>query len=82
MEEQTAVGWLIEQLHSHSGHIDVLDVASLNGYFVKAKQKEELQHGQTWDAAIRAHDDRGHVHARSIVDFDEYYQETFKKQSK
>jgi hypothetical protein len=39
---------------------------------------EKQQHGQTWDAAIKAHDDRGGVYARSIVDFDEYY-ETFKK---
>jgi len=39
---------------------------------------EKQQHGQTWDAAIKAHDNRGGVHARSLVDFDEYYK-TFKK---
>ena len=40
---------------------------------------EKQQHGQTWDAAIKAHDNRGHVHARSLVDFDIYYNETYKK---
>ena len=45
---------------------------------VAAEEIEKQQHGQTWDAAIKAHDNRGHVHARSLVDFDEYY-ETFKK---
>jgi coenzyme F420-reducing hydrogenase alpha subunit len=33
---------------------------------------EREQHGNTWDAAIKAHDDRGHVHARSLTDFDDY----------
>ena len=45
----------------------------------EAKELEKQQHGVTWDAAIKAHDDRGHVHARSLVDFDDYYNETFKK---
>jgi hypothetical protein len=42
---------------------------------------EKQQHGETWDKAIKAHDNRGHVHARSIVDFDEYYNETYKTQA-
>jgi hypothetical protein len=33
---------------------------------------EREQHGNTWDAAIKAHDDRGHVYVRSICDFDDY----------
>ena len=37
-----------------------------------AKKKEREQHGNTWDAAIKAHDDRGHVYVRSICDFDDY----------
>jgi len=39
----------------------------------KAEELLELerhQHGQTWDAAIHAHDARGHVYARSMCDFD------------
>jgi len=42
----------------------------------KAEELLELerhQHGQTWDAAIHAHDARGHVYARSMCDFDDYW---------
>lgn len=45
-KKMTAVEWLIEQLYSHSGHIDVLDVANLNGYFEQAKQMEKEQKKQ------------------------------------
>jgi phosphoenolpyruvate carboxylase len=38
----------------------------------KMAQIERQQHGNTWDAAIKAHDDRGHVYVRSICDFDDY----------
>jgi hypothetical protein len=48
-------------------------------FAVNRLEMEKEQHGRTWDAAIKAHDDRGHVHSRSIVDFDEYYNETFNK---
>lgn len=39
----------------------------------QAKQLEREQHGRTWDAAIEAHEKRGHVKARSLADFDEYF---------
>lgn len=42
-KEQTAVEWLIQQLHQHKGHIDVLDVANLNGYWEQAKEMEKQQ---------------------------------------
>jgi hypothetical protein len=63
MKKQTAVQWLAEKmLHSEFD----------NPYVQQALQMEREQHGNTWDAAIKAHDDRGHVHARSLTDFDEY----------
>ena len=40
---------------------------------------EKYQHGNTWNEAIDAHEKRGHVIARSLVDFDDYYKETFNK---
>ena len=74
MENQTAVEWLFSQIpfgwSSSRAAYEALAIA---------KQMEKEQHGQTWDAAIKAHDDRGHVHARSLVDFDEYFEEQFKK---
>jgi hypothetical protein len=33
---------------------------------------ERNQHGNTWDAAIQAYEDRGHVQVRAWCDFDEY----------
>jgi hypothetical protein len=47
--------------------------------FNKAKEKHKVEHGNTWDSAINAHDARGHVNSRSYSDFDEYYENTFKK---
>ena len=44
--KQTAVDWLIEKLHSHSGHIDILDVASLNKYWEQSKEMDKEQQKQ------------------------------------
>ena len=75
MAQQTAVQYLEKQLT-----LALCDeLKCLRGLFVVAKEMDKQQHGQTWDAAIKAHDDRGHVHARSLVDFDEYYNKTYKK---
>jgi hypothetical protein len=74
MVQQTAVQWLVEQLKIEEG-IDFIPTS----LFEQAKEMEKQQHEETWDAAIKAHDDRGGVHARSIVDFDEYYEQQFKK---
>jgi hypothetical protein len=70
MAEQTAIEWLISQAEDFFViPVDIIEAA---------KEMDKQQHGQTWDAAIKAHDNRGHVHARSLVDFDEYYNETYK----
>ena len=70
MEQQTAVEWLIDQVQDFFViPFDILE---------QAEEMNKQQHGQTWDAAIKAHDNRGHVHARSLVDFDEYYEQQFK----
>ena len=74
MAQQTAVEWLFSQIpfewSSSKAAFEALQ---------QAKEMDKQQHGRTWDSAIKAHDDRGHVHARSLVDFDEWYNETFKK---
>jgi hypothetical protein len=43
----TAVQWLIEKLYQHEYHIDILDVATMNGYF---KQAEEMHKKEIIDA--------------------------------
>ena len=77
----TAVEWFIDNAFEE-GFLWVTDkpaMFELNLIIEKAKEMDKQQHGRTWDAAIAAHDNRGHVHARSIVDFDEYYEQQFKK---
>jgi len=71
MAEQTAIEWLISQAEDFFViPFDILE---------QAEEMNKQQHGATWDSAIKAHDDRGHVHSRSIVDFDEWYEQQFKK---
>ena len=73
----TAVSALMESIFGSDFRLTVSDDI-LNKYQISVEM-EKQQHGVTWDSAIKAHDDRGHVHARSLVDFDEYYNEQFKK---
>ena len=68
---ETAVDWFYEQIKFQLEQGIDLSI-NLDLIYKEAKQKERYQHGNTWDAAIKAHDDRGHVLARSICDFDDY----------
>ena len=52
--------------------LDYYGLSKHKHWFEEAKQLEREQHGRTWDAAIEAHEKRGHVKARSLADFDEY----------
>lgn len=71
MNEETAVDWFYDKIKSHFKHDGDL-MESIEFTLAIAKQKQREQHGYTWDAAIKAHDDRGNVHARSWCDFDNY----------
>jgi hypothetical protein len=77
MAEQSAVEWLINEINSR-GPKENNPPSWLKKLYQKAEEIEKQQHGVTWDAAIKAHDNRGHVHARSIIDFDEWYEQQFK----
>jgi hypothetical protein len=79
MAEQTAVEFLIPILIENIQSLSIKKRHEIVSLINQAKEIEKQQHGETWDAAIKAHDNRGHVHARSLVDFDEWY-ETFKTQ--
>jgi hypothetical protein len=72
--KQTAVDWIIQQLYNHDGHIDVLDVASINGYFEKAKEMEKEQ-------IIKAYD-KGICEALDYGLGKEYYNETYNTETK
>ena len=62
----TAVEWLLEQtMYMRSTKWpDIVE---------QALEMDKKQHGDTWDAAIKAYRDRGHNVVRAIVDFDEYW---------
>ena len=69
----TAVDFLMNKLK----FIDKNAYNELYEYYEQAKEMEKLQHGNTWDEAIDTHERRGHVIARSLVDFDDYFKETY-----
>ena len=75
MAQQTAVEWFFLWFidNPQATHKEYLEA------FDKAKSMEMEQHGNTWDEAIYAHEKRGHVIARSLVDFDDYYNETYNR---
>ena len=91
MAEHTAVEFIIKQLYEYirkSAHNELstirtgefrIGLRKAIDFCEQAKEMEKQHHGQTWDSAIKAHDNRGHVHARSLVDFDEWYEQQFKK---
>lgn len=78
MSKQTAVEFLAERYNyiTWMRNRDEISAATADEWRAKflkeAKEMERDQHGNTWDAAIKAHDDRGHVFSRSACDFDEY----------
>lgn len=66
----TAIEWLYEILTTEIWEYKTFE--EQDEIFKKAKEMERNQHGNTWDAAIKAHDERGHVFVRSTCDFDDY----------
>lgn len=74
-KKQSAVSWLINQLHAKEAG---LIRTTYNSIFDQARLMEKEQHGTTWDNAIQAHEDRGHVISMSITDFDEYWKSNLK----
>lgn len=69
---QTAVEWLALRYHHRQGYLSQEDIE-------QAKQMEKEQHGTTWDKALNAYEDRGHLYIRAWTDFDEYFKETYGK---
>jgi|NOAtaT_6_FD_contig_111_874518_length_1107_multi_2_in_0_out_0_3 hypothetical protein len=69
--KKTATEWFYDKIKSHFEHDgELLETLTITMAFAKIKERE--QHGNTWDAAIKAHDDRGYNHSRSLTDFDDY----------
>jgi len=71
MKKETAIEWLIKQLYNHEHHIDILDVATINGYFDAAKQMEKEQIIQSFR--------HGAVHPKDYIRIDSVYREEAEK---
>jgi Ribonuclease G/E len=79
MEKQTAVEWLLNEI---SVILGPLKTKPMQGLLIidainKAKEKEKEQHGQTWDSALKAGEDRAWNVMRAYSDFDDYYEKTY-----
>jgi hypothetical protein len=73
LDKQTAVQWLVEKLQE-SG------IPLMTDEFEMIQQAKEMEKGQiidAWDSAIQAHEDRGHVLAKSWEDFEEYFEHKY-----
>lgn len=70
-DKLTAVEWFYDKIKSHFEHDRDLK-ETIESAYILAITFEIEQHGRTWDAAIQAHEDRGHVLTRSLCDFDDY----------
>jgi hypothetical protein len=72
--KQTAVEWMAEKV----GHNSLMSLAEYYEILEQALAMEKEQHGTTWDDAL-AQVEKRTVWARAMCDFDEYYEETYKK---
>jgi hypothetical protein len=70
--KQTAVDFIFSQLPDEY-------TTTRQGFEVykQAKQMENDQIIDAWDSAIQAHEDRGHVLAKSWEDFEEYFEHKY-----
>lgn len=67
----TAVNWLLEELKKVHHPTEAM--------ITYAKKLEREQHGKTWDAALIENSKRGGNEVRTFDYFDDYYDETYKK---
>ena len=81
----TAVEWLIDSIEGLEKSW-VENIIDTDEYFtniewvkIKAKEMEKQEHGKTWDAALSKYEVRAGNYMRAYEDFDDYYDETFKK---
>ena len=71
-EEAEEVKTAIDFFYDNVKNYFVNDMELLEKIAYSAKLIERGQHGNTWNAAIMAHEERGHNISRSLVDFDDY----------
>jgi len=75
-KKQTAIEWLEKEFNKLEATVGVYGI--MYSLIDQAKLMEKEQHGTTWDDALKQVEQRT-VWARAMCDFDEYYEETYKK---
>jgi site-specific DNA-cytosine methylase len=76
MAQLTAVEFVLQYLQNVKPN-KFCSIEKIKELLEQAKEMEKEQHGNTWDEAIDTHERRGHIIARSLVDFDDYFNETY-----
>jgi len=85
MENKTAVEWLIQRLYDHEYHIDILDVAQINGYFKEALEMEKNQNFDFYRAGYMFCNspilkiENGNIITSTLKYAEIYYNDKFKK---
>lgn len=68
----TSIEWFLSELEKVNYH-------PTEAMVMYAKKLHKKEHGDTWDAALLQGSKRAGNFMRAYEDFDDYYQETFKK---
>ena len=76
-KQQTAVEYLIHHIRQDV-FVHSKSTKEWNQVFQQAKAMEKEQHATTWDKSMDNLDARGGNIVRAWVDFDEYYEQTYK----
>lgn len=71
-EEAEEVKTAIDFFYDNVKNYFVNNIELLEKIVNSAKLIERGEHGNTWNAAIMAHEERGHNISRSLIDFDDY----------
>lgn len=79
----TSIEWLEKELlrngYMNKGYYNQDSLNHLENILKQAKEMHKAEHGKTWDSALDAGQNRAWNVMRAYSDFDEYYNETYKK---
>lgn len=79
MSKQSSIDWLWDKIDNCIPFQGLKESQIFNGLLEQAKAMHKEEHGLTWDKSIENFEARGRNEVRAIVDFDEYYNQTFEK---
>ena len=75
----TSIEWLIEEMLSKGFFKESVTLTNIDHLQYKAEEMHKIELGKTWDAALDKYEVRAGNYMRAYEDFDDYYDEQFKK---